>query len=69
MNNYLKVLKHILNHPQTFQSNHFRHNASLYAEASSRGHITCLENGNSTGRWKISTIGHSFLNCYSTGGL
>lgn len=69
MNQYLSVLKHILNQPQTFQSNHFRGNAAYYAEAASRLHITCLEGGKNTGRWKITSLGHQFLNVNSQGGL
>lgn len=68
MNNYIAVLKYILNQPQTFQGNHFRGNSSLYAEAASRSHITCLENGTNCGRWKLTSLGHSFLNAYSQGG-
>lgn len=61
MNNYLAVLQYILENPQTFQSNHFRGNAAYYAEAASRGHISCLQQGKNAGRWFITAKGRTFL--------
>lgn len=61
MNNYLSVLQHILNIPQTYQSNHFRGNAGIYAEAASRGHISCMQCGKNIGRWCITSKGRLFL--------
>lgn len=61
MNNYLSVLQYILENPQTFQSNHFRGNASFYAEAASRGHISCIQQGKNAGRWFITATGRTFL--------
>lgn len=61
MNDYLKVLSHVKNRPQTFQSDFVRNHASLVAEAASRGHISCLNNGRNSGRWNLTLIGHSFL--------
>lgn len=65
MNRYLMVLREIHQNPQTFQSNHFRGNADLYAEAASRGHITCLIDGRNSGKWHISNDGLEFLTVLS----
>lgn len=67
MNNYLAMLRHIRKEPQSFQGNHFRGNAGLYAEAASRGHITALESGINKGRWMLSDSGLTFL--YINGGV
>lgn len=64
MNNYLSVLTHIKNRPQTFQSDHFRGNAAMYAEAASRGHISCLQSGRNKGRWTLTAAGSVFLETY-----
>lgn len=64
MNNYIQVLRHIQYEPQTFQSNHFRGNASFYAEAASRGHISCLDGGRNTGKWRVTSSGAMFLSIY-----
>lgn len=64
MNNYISVLRHIMAEAQTFQSNHFRGNAAFYAEAASRGHISCLRDGRNAGKWYITMSGHSFVNLY-----
>lgn len=64
MGNYLNVLNHIHKYPQSFQSNHFRGNSGLYAEAASRGHISALENGRNTGRWHITASGLTFLSIH-----
>lgn len=61
MNNYLDVLNYIHANPQTFQSNHFRGNSGYYAEAASRGHISCVVNGRNTGRWLVTARGLAFI--------
>lgn len=61
MSNYLAMLRHIRKEAQSFQGNHFRGNAGLYAEAASRGHITALEGGVNKGRWMLSEAGLTFL--------
>ena len=66
MNNYLAVLQHIHSNPQTFQSNHFRGNAGYYAEAASRGHITCVVNGKNSGKWHVTSFGLNFLDLMSS---
>ncbi len=63
MNDYIKVLKAIELQPKAFQGNHFRRHAPLYAEAASRGHISCLIDGINTNLWRISLSGKSFLIC------
>lgn len=61
MNQYLKILEHIHGRPQCFQSDHFRAHASLYAEAASRGHISCVFNNKNVGKWRITEWGLTFL--------
>lgn len=62
MSDYLKVLQAIKSCPKTFQSNYVRNNASLVAEAASRGHISCLSaDGRNTGAWEVTGEGIRFL--------
>lgn len=62
MSEYLKVLAAIKACPKTFQSNYARNNADLFAEAASRGHITCLgPDGRNNGAWEVSAAGVRFL--------
>lgn len=62
MSDYLKVLQAIKSCPKTFQSNYVRNNASLVAEAASRGHISCLTtSGRNGGAWEITASGARFL--------
>ena len=62
MNEYLKVLNSIRQQVTTIKSNFSREYASLIAEASSRGHLTCLSaNGRNCGVWQISSKGMKFL--------
>lgn len=57
MNPYLSVLRHILMNPQAFQSDFSRKNASIIAEASSRGHISAVLNGKARDRWFVTSSG------------
>lgn len=62
MSDYLKVLQAIKSCPKTFQSNYVRNNASLVAEAASRGHISCLSvDGRNAGAWEVTGSGVEFL--------
>ena len=62
MSDYLKVLQAIKGCPKTFQSNYVRNNASLVAEAASRGHISWLTtSGRNGGAWEITASGTRFL--------
>lgn len=62
MNDYIKVLQAIKGCPKTFQSNYVRNNASLVAEAASRGHISCLgADGRNQGAWEVTALGALFL--------
>lgn len=62
MSDYLKVLQAIKSCPKSFQSNYVRNNASLVAEAASRGHISCLTTGGrNAGLWEITASGVMFL--------
>ena len=63
MSEYLRVLAALKSCPKTFQSNYVRNNASLVAEAASRGHISCLSaDGRNAGAWEITSAGTTFLN-------
>ena len=63
MSEYLKILAAIKSCPKSFQSNYVRNNASLVAEAASRGHLSCLTaNGRNAGAWEITAAGVEFLN-------
>lgn len=67
MSEYIKVLQAIKGCPKSFQSNYVRNNASLVAEAASRGHISCLTTGGrNAGVWEITAYGVQFL--YEMGG-
>ncbi|UEW68674.1 hypothetical protein vBSEqdws315_23 [Enterobacter phage vB_SEqdws-315] len=62
MGEYLRVLAAIKSCHKTFQSNYVRNNASLVAEAASRGHISCLSvDGRNTGAWEVTGAGVRFL--------
>lgn len=62
MGEYLRVLAAIKSCPKTFQSNYVRNNASLVAEAASRGHISCLSvDGRNVGAWEVTGAGVRFL--------
>lgn len=62
MSEYLKVLAAIKGCPKSFQSNYARNNASLVAEAASRGHISALSvDGRNSGAWEITASGTEFL--------
>lgn len=65
MSDYLKFLSTIKSCPKTFQSNYARNYAGLVAEASSRGHISCLSmDGRNNGAWEITAKGVDFLKTY-----
>lgn len=62
MSEYLKLLMSFKSRPRTFQCDYVRYNASLVAEASSRGHISCLNtSGRNNGAWEITSSGIKFL--------
>lgn len=62
MSEYLKVLAAIKGCPKSFQSNYARNNAALFAEAASRGHISCLTvSGRNGGAWEVTSAGVEFL--------
>lgn len=62
MDQYLAFLDSIKRMPRTFQSNYARNNASLVAEAASRGHVTCLDGkAKSMGTWNITSSGVQLL--------
>ena len=61
MNHYLETLMFIRFNPLKFQADFARSHARHIAEASSRGHITCVQNGINAGHWMLSDFGHSFL--------
>lgn len=65
MNDYLKLLATIKSCPKSFQSNYARNNASLVAEAASRGHLSALSaDGRNAGAWEVTTSGAAFLNAH-----
>ncbi len=57
MNAYLKVLRHILLNPQSFQSDFSRKHAGLIAEAASRGHISSVIDNKARDRWCVTSTG------------
>lgn len=62
MGEYMRVLATLKSCPKTFKSNYARDNAGLFAEAASRGHITCIgADGRNQGAWEISCAGLRFL--------
>ncbi len=62
MDDYIRVLAAIKSCPKTFQSNYVRNNASLVAEAASRGHLSCLSaDGRNAGAWEVTGLGVRFL--------
>lgn len=68
MNEYIELLACIKSCPKSFQSNFVRDNASLVAEAASRGHISCLTAwGSNGGAWEITATGATFLRVYGGG--
>ena len=61
MNEYIKLIKEILFQPRAFQSDYCRYNAYLVAEAASRGHISCVVQGERKNRWYVTKKGLGFL--------
>ena len=64
MYKYLNVLQKVWRNPQTFQSDYSRYNAAFIAEASCRGHITCLCYNVYLGKWYITKEGMDFLKAH-----
>lgn len=57
MNELIKVIIACQNDPKAFQSDFARKHASAFAEASSRGFVTCLQHGVNKGRWMATKEG------------
>lgn len=65
MSEYLKVLMSVKRCPKAFQSNYARYHSALFAEAASRGHISCLSaDGRNNGAWELTHSGMGFLKEY-----
>ena len=64
MNHYLEILNYIRLTQPKLKSDFARLEASLVAEAASRGHITTVIAGRATFRWYITEEGLKFLKQY-----
>lgn len=62
MNAVLNLLLELQREPKAFQSDWARANAYHVAEASSRGLITCIQQGINRGKWYVSIVGVRLLN-------
>ncbi|PTS86447.1 hypothetical protein DBR00_02510 [Pseudomonas sp. HMWF032] len=57
MNAYLRILRHMLLNPQSFQSDFSRKHAALIAEAASRKHISSVIDNKARDRWFVTSAG------------
>ena len=62
MDKYLAFLEEIKRMPRMYQSAYARRNATFIAEASSRGHISCMDGrARSMGMWHVTHAGVTLL--------